>query len=210
MSAMLLTEHHLEFLSLKGGCTGSSESTHAKMPHCWKSHVAAPLYCSRRWRKIVRGLAAVSVMMLIGFLVLDTDRRTNVEKTFHDSLPLFQQRFNTSHDNENTNHDTENTSHDNEYTNHGNENTNHDNENTNHDNENSGHDKENYKEFWDEVREQVHGDFLYPKSFDTDRVKTALREAKVIYADMFNVSSSVKFKLFLEGNQSVVFKPRNM
>ena len=26
------------FLSLKGGCTGSSESTLVKMPHCWKSH----------------------------------------------------------------------------------------------------------------------------------------------------------------------------
>ena len=35
----LLTEHHLEFLSLKGGCKGSSESTFVKMPHCWKSHV---------------------------------------------------------------------------------------------------------------------------------------------------------------------------
>ena len=42
----LLTEHHLEFLSLKGGCTGSSESTLAKMPHCWKSHDAAQLYFS--------------------------------------------------------------------------------------------------------------------------------------------------------------------
>ena len=37
----LLTGHHLEFLSLKGGCTGSSESTPVKMPHCWKSHVTA-------------------------------------------------------------------------------------------------------------------------------------------------------------------------
>ena len=27
MSVKLLTEHHLEFISLKGGCTGSSEST---------------------------------------------------------------------------------------------------------------------------------------------------------------------------------------
>ena len=26
---------------IKGGCTGLSESTHGKMPHCWKSHVAA-------------------------------------------------------------------------------------------------------------------------------------------------------------------------
>ena len=30
MNIKLLTEHHLEFLSLKGGCTGSSESTLVK------------------------------------------------------------------------------------------------------------------------------------------------------------------------------------
>ena len=41
MNVKLLTEHHLEFLSIKGGCTGSSESTFVKMPHCWKSHVMA-------------------------------------------------------------------------------------------------------------------------------------------------------------------------
>ena len=49
MIVKLLTEHHLEFLSLKGGCRGSSESTHAKMPHCWKSHALAQLiafFCS--------------------------------------------------------------------------------------------------------------------------------------------------------------------
>ena len=43
-SVKLLTEQHLEFLSLKGGCTGSSESTLVKMPHCWKSHVGALMY----------------------------------------------------------------------------------------------------------------------------------------------------------------------
>ena len=37
----LLTEHHLEFLSLKGGCRGMSESTLVKMSNCWKSHAAA-------------------------------------------------------------------------------------------------------------------------------------------------------------------------
>ena len=41
MSVKLLTEHNLEFLSLKGGCTGSSESTLVKMSNCWKSHAAA-------------------------------------------------------------------------------------------------------------------------------------------------------------------------
>ena len=34
MSVKLLTEHRLEFVSLKGGCTCSSESTLVKMPHC--------------------------------------------------------------------------------------------------------------------------------------------------------------------------------
>ena len=41
MSVKLLTKHHLEFLSLKGGCIGSSESTLVEMPHYWKSHVMA-------------------------------------------------------------------------------------------------------------------------------------------------------------------------
>ena len=41
MRVKLLTEHHLEFLSLKGGCTGSCESTHVKMSNCWKSHATA-------------------------------------------------------------------------------------------------------------------------------------------------------------------------
>ena len=40
----LLIEHHLEFLSLKGGCTDSSESTLVKKPHCWKSHVVARMF----------------------------------------------------------------------------------------------------------------------------------------------------------------------
>ena len=53
MIVKLLTEHHLEFQNLKGGCRGSSESTHVKMPHCWKSHVTAQLFhtgkCIRRF-----------------------------------------------------------------------------------------------------------------------------------------------------------------
>ena len=41
MIVKLLTERHLEFLSLKEGCRGSSESTLVKMSNCWKSHVVA-------------------------------------------------------------------------------------------------------------------------------------------------------------------------
>ena len=46
MTVKLLTEHHLEFLSLKGDYTGSFESALVKMPHCWKLHVTAQVfYC---------------------------------------------------------------------------------------------------------------------------------------------------------------------
>ena len=41
MIVKLLTEHHLEFLSLNGGSRGSSESTLVKMSKCWKSHAMA-------------------------------------------------------------------------------------------------------------------------------------------------------------------------
>ena len=43
MSVKLLTEQYSEFLSLKGGCTGSSEYTLVKIPHCWNSHVTAQI-----------------------------------------------------------------------------------------------------------------------------------------------------------------------
>ena len=41
MTVKLLTEYHLEFLSLKGGCRGSSESILVKISNSWKSHAAA-------------------------------------------------------------------------------------------------------------------------------------------------------------------------
>ena len=44
MVVKLLTEHDLEFLSLKGGCRGSSESTLVKMSNCWKSPALAHMY----------------------------------------------------------------------------------------------------------------------------------------------------------------------
>ena len=43
MIVKLLNEHRLEFLSLTGGCTDSSESTLVAMPHCWKSHALAQM-----------------------------------------------------------------------------------------------------------------------------------------------------------------------
>ena len=51
MTFKLLTEHYFELLSLKGGCTCSSESTLDKMPHCWKAHVVAQYvdFCVLLW-----------------------------------------------------------------------------------------------------------------------------------------------------------------
>ena len=63
MSVKLLTEHHLEFRSLKGGCSGSSESTLVKTPHCLKSHVAAQMYIHMSLLKRIRTMRAVKVQV---------------------------------------------------------------------------------------------------------------------------------------------------
>ena len=60
MSVKLLNEHILEFLSLKGGCTGSSESTLVKMPHCWKSHVADQLYALNAHADVPSGVQGLN------------------------------------------------------------------------------------------------------------------------------------------------------
>ena len=39
MDVKLMAEQHLEFLSLKGGCTGKSESALVKTPHCHMSRL---------------------------------------------------------------------------------------------------------------------------------------------------------------------------
>ena len=56
MTVKLQTEHHLEFLSFKGGCRGSSESTLVKMPHCWKSLDTAHLSLSSLFCLFLSGL----------------------------------------------------------------------------------------------------------------------------------------------------------
>ena len=43
MIVKLLTEQNVEFLSLTGGCGGSSVSTLVKMSNCWKSQSTAQL-----------------------------------------------------------------------------------------------------------------------------------------------------------------------
>ena len=64
MSVTLLSEHHLEFLSLKGGCTGSPESTLVKMSHCWKSRVMAHILFQMGFAGIAVGAAMVSFLIV--------------------------------------------------------------------------------------------------------------------------------------------------
>ena len=74
MIVKLLIKHHLEFLSLKGGCRGLSESTHVKMQHCWKSHALAhiiltplPLPTHSPPMFVVHPEAAVSLLLVLSF-----------------------------------------------------------------------------------------------------------------------------------------------
>ena len=47
MMVKLLTVHNMEFPSLKGVCTGLSESTLVKMPHFRKFHATAHIFILR-------------------------------------------------------------------------------------------------------------------------------------------------------------------
>ena len=75
MIVKLLTEHNLEFLlSLKGGCTGSSESTLVKVSNCWKSHAVAHLLSQvfLKAKKILNGFSKRTTKLLIGFSTFQT------------------------------------------------------------------------------------------------------------------------------------------
>ena len=58
MIVNLLAEQHLEFLSLTGGCTGSSEYSLVKVVYCWKSHVVAQMTSEGR---IKNGLLQITL-----------------------------------------------------------------------------------------------------------------------------------------------------
>ena len=70
MSVKLLTGRQFEFLSLKGGCTGSLESTLDKLPHCWKSHVVAQLFACVRVCMHFMSLSQVGLLFAISDCVV--------------------------------------------------------------------------------------------------------------------------------------------
>ena len=69
MIVKLLTEHHLEILSLKGGCRGSAESTLVKMSNCWKYHAAA--HISLVNRTVVKATYARQSIFIDGYKSLE-------------------------------------------------------------------------------------------------------------------------------------------
>ena len=71
MSAKLLTENQLEFLRLKGGCTGPSESTLVKIPHCWKLHVTAHIYLQISMN-VLLGQTSVTAHLIVQTLLVVT------------------------------------------------------------------------------------------------------------------------------------------
>ena len=77
MSVKLLTEHYLEFLSLKAGYRGSSESTLVKISICWKSHATAHFICDGSADEMVCSInpSVMVVMKLLVFnlILLDMD-----------------------------------------------------------------------------------------------------------------------------------------
>ena len=77
MTVMLLTAHHLEFLSLKGGCRGSSESTLVKMSNCWKSHAAAQLF----FYSVTFSHELIHFYILQDLLLIQFDDRLNWNET---------------------------------------------------------------------------------------------------------------------------------
>ena len=68
MTVKLLTDYHLEFLSLKEGSTGSSDSTLVKMPHCWKSHLLAHLMLQLSCKCLLFAIVT-SILTLIGTMI---------------------------------------------------------------------------------------------------------------------------------------------
>ena len=65
MSVKLLTEHHLEFLSIKGGCTGSSETTLVKITHCWKSRYGSNMILHKKKNCLQHMLPEIHIWMYL-------------------------------------------------------------------------------------------------------------------------------------------------
>ena len=94
MNVKLLTEHHFEFLSLTGGCTGSSESTLVKMPNCWKSNDHLVLYLCLQENTDILDYATSCVYLCLSScqLVLHCFAETNLNSSGKVGINLLIQK----------------------------------------------------------------------------------------------------------------------
>ena len=70
MIVKLLTERHLEFLSITGGCRGPSESTLVKMSNCWKSRALVQLFSLiQTVLNLLGGLISMLLLLLLLLLL---------------------------------------------------------------------------------------------------------------------------------------------
>ena len=91
MGVKLLTEHHLQFLSLKGGSTCSSESTHIKMPHCWISRHGSISMLQVVWLYV----CGKCVQQLHGlFLSVDNTKCSQLNRAYQTLSGISFQSFN--------------------------------------------------------------------------------------------------------------------
>ena len=81
MNIELLTEHRLEFLSLKGGCTGWSQSTLVKMRQCHivGNHMSRLNYGSMRTAAFIYSVHVLSLVTDNTLLESTEGTRTTVE-----------------------------------------------------------------------------------------------------------------------------------
>ena len=85
MSVKLLTEHHLQFLSLKGGCIGSPESTHMSKCHIVGNHMSPLILKMLKKAKSKKGYQQKQLIQL-------RERRVALNiyrsQSLHNRLPL--------------------------------------------------------------------------------------------------------------------------
>ena len=89
-SVKLLTEHHLEFLSFKGGCTGSSTSTLVKIPHFWKSRYSSfYMFYRARFESVVSELIQKCTELIDKVLKEGNVSRDDIDKvSSYSKLPI--------------------------------------------------------------------------------------------------------------------------
>ena len=91
MSVKLLTEHQLEFLTLKVGHRGLSEYTLVKFLHCWKSHVKALLLTKSKMIMLLVHLAEIQISL--GNILIFIQWNTNIRLRDNNFIQVNRQKW---------------------------------------------------------------------------------------------------------------------